>query len=495
MRHMIPVRVLRLAATVVFLVVLGLTGAWLATGRDDAQDFGQRQPGQRVYDLAGALGPSEVRLLEREAADLERGGVPVVVYIRAEDANPGATRGDALDLMRAWDIESAPGADDGLVVFMNVATGDPFADAIAIVPGDRLKTQGALPSHELERIMRRDVMLRVRGERVTAGLAAGLSAAARSLRLGPQAEPTPGPVQRTAATFSGVPVLVLASLATLACAVLAAVSTRPRAGGEPVVTTTVPGSSRDASPALVGLVRRGRLGPHLVEAILADLLVRGAISWRREVSGEYVDLHGDVTWSPSTYAPGETMVRAALLRAAGRPGTIPAERFATLSDRGLRDETLAAIRRWAVEAGWWDATAARRAGLLRRLAVVFVAGGAVTATAAVIGDASAGSIAAALLILAALLLLWTASRSPALTPAGRAVRDRWAAEPPFSLTTASDAPYLIALGRCRPGRHPTIPGLDAGAWRIIHRAARSRRWRPASQRPEHHADLSPVLGR
>ncbi|MEJ7761564.1 MAG: hypothetical protein WKF80_02095 [Thermomicrobiales bacterium] len=478
---------------VAFLVMLGLAGAWLVAGRRDAEDFGQRQPGQRVYDLAGALGPSEIRLLERHAADLERGGVPVVVYIRAGDADPGATRTDALDLMRAWHIETTPGADDGLVVFMNVAVGESFADAIAIVPGNRLKDQGALPSHELERIMRRDVMVRVRGERVTAGLSAGLSAAARSLRLGPQAEPTPGPVQRTAATFSGVPVLVLTSLATLACAALAIVSARARAAGEPMPTSTVPGSARDASPALAGLVMRGRPGAHLVEATLVDLVVRGVITWRGDGAAGIFDLRRDA--GPVHHDPGETVVRTTLARVAGPTGTIQPDVFSAMSAGGMRAATLRALRAWAAGAGWWDATAARRASLLHRLAGVFVAGGAVTAALAIVGDAPAGLVAAGLLVLAALMLFWTAARSPGLTPTGRAVRDRWAVGPPFSATVETDVPYLIALGRCRPGRHPEVSGLDDDAWRAIHRAARPRPWRPAGRRSAPRPGLTPLAGR
>nr|MBA2754362.1 DUF2207 domain-containing protein [Chloroflexia bacterium] len=317
------VKLPRLAAAVASLVMLSLAGAWLVAGRGESESYGQRQPGQRVYDLAGALGPSEVRLLEREAADLERGGVPVVVYIRAEDADPGATRKDARDLMRAWEIESAPGAADGLVVFMNVAVGPSFADAIAIVPGERLKDEGPLPSHELQRILQSDVMVRIRGERVVSGLSAGLSAAARSLRLGPQAEPTPGPIQRTAATFSGVPMLVLASLLTLACAALALVTARVRSGGEPVATSTVAGSVRDCPPALVGLVMRGRPGPHLVEATLVDLVVRGALTWRRGAPTGTIELHLDD--EPSPHDRAEQAVRMALQRAAGSEGGIRAD--------------------------------------------------------------------------------------------------------------------------------------------------------------------------
>lgn len=41
-------------------------------------DFGQRTPGQRIYDRAGLLTPDELATLESRAAAVERAGAPAV---------------------------------------------------------------------------------------------------------------------------------------------------------------------------------------------------------------------------------------------------------------------------------------------------------------------------------------------------------------------------------------------------------------------------------
>src|SRR5262245_4302874 len=85
-----------------------------------AQAYGTRIPGQHVYDRAGILSQSEIAELERQASLVEEAGAPVVVYIQVRDADDDDTQGDARNLMEAWDVQSSPGARDGLVIFVNL---------------------------------------------------------------------------------------------------------------------------------------------------------------------------------------------------------------------------------------------------------------------------------------------------------------------------------------------------------------------------------------
>src|SRR5262245_17714992 len=103
---------------------LAVFGALLVLGLllspANADEFGPPVPGQRVYDRAQVLTQDELRDIETHAAAVARVGAPTVVYLRLQDASRSETERNARDLMDAWNVQSAPGAQDGLVVFLNL---------------------------------------------------------------------------------------------------------------------------------------------------------------------------------------------------------------------------------------------------------------------------------------------------------------------------------------------------------------------------------------
>src|SRR5215831_8138469 len=122
-----------------------------------ASDFGTPTPGQHIYDRAGVLTPTETQALERRAADLTASGTPVVVYLREQDASQTQTRNDASDLMDAWNVQSAPDARDGLVIFLNLRRDDQHYGQAALFAGRRYVDDGTLSDNVLQRIFERDM--------------------------------------------------------------------------------------------------------------------------------------------------------------------------------------------------------------------------------------------------------------------------------------------------------------------------------------------------
>ena len=242
-----------------------------------ADDFGEPVAGQRVYDRSGTLTANEIRDLEDRAAAVTQAGAPTIVYLRAHDADEDETQEDARDLMAAWGVESAPGARDGFVVFLNLDPDDTRHGQAAIFAGERHYQEGNLPQRELERIFDDEMRPLLADEQLAAGIGAGLDAAARSLAFGPPPAPAPSALQRTAGQVARLPLNGIAILAALGSLLLAirAWGVRPTPATPGAPTTTRPGS---LSPALAGaLVTRRINAPQLAEATLLDLAGRGAL--------------------------------------------------------------------------------------------------------------------------------------------------------------------------------------------------------------------------
>jgi uncharacterized membrane protein YgcG len=257
------------------MMVLGSVSAAIA-----APDYGQRIAGQHVYDRAGVLTAGETADLERRAGEVERAGAPVVVYLQARKANYQQTEQDAADLMEAWDIQSAPGAHDGLVIFLNLNPGDLKHGQFSIFAGAKHFQHGDLPESELKRISDQAVLPKLKSGDIAGGIGAALDAAAQSLTSGPP-PPTPlTPVEQAAADASSGPVSLLNVLAVLLGAILTLPvyrtwRNRPASAAPAVPTTMLPA---DLAPALAGALVGGHITSSQLEATTLDLARRGALA-------------------------------------------------------------------------------------------------------------------------------------------------------------------------------------------------------------------------
>ncbi|MFN8542336.1 MAG: TPM domain-containing protein [Thermomicrobiales bacterium] len=156
-----------------------------------AQDFGDPVPGQRIYDRTNTLTATELRDLENRANAVAAAGAPTIVYLRAKNADEDDTQRDARDLMAAWSVESAPGARDGVVIFMNLDPKNTRHGQLALFAGERHYQHGNLPERELQRIFDDEMRPLLADEQTAAGLGAGLNAIANSLTYGPAPPPQP----------------------------------------------------------------------------------------------------------------------------------------------------------------------------------------------------------------------------------------------------------------------------------------------------------------
>src|SRR5580765_3376709 len=90
-----------------------------------------------IYDCAGILSASDIALLETHAKAVEQAGAPVVVYLQVKDATYDETYDDAGNLMERWNVESQPGAHDGLVIFLNLQPGNEHHGQVALYAGEK----------------------------------------------------------------------------------------------------------------------------------------------------------------------------------------------------------------------------------------------------------------------------------------------------------------------------------------------------------------------
>lgn len=452
-----PARWPRLALPVLALALVGV-GGWAMVGRAE-EDFGTAEPGRRVYDRSGVLTPHEITELERHAATVARTGVPVVVYIRVREADQGEAEAAAAALMASWRVESNPGAGDGLVVFLNLDPDDLESEDVALVAGGALTARGSLPGHERRRIVRAEMLDRFKSERTVAGLAAGLDAAARSLRLGPQAAPTPGVVERTAAGIAKVPLNLLAALAALGALAFATGAWRSAAlagTGAPLPATGLP-PVRPLGPALAGALAWGRVRRAALAAMLLDLADRGAVALEplaagpRRRAGMGVRLRDD---GQLRDGPERTLWHA-LSAAADPSGAVPPGALPrVLADGG---PVSLAVRGALEEQGLWDRAATAKRRPFGTVAGALLVGAVVALAVSVLGREPWGLLAVSVLLLGGVAVLLFARTYPVTTPAGAVAAAPWRAlRRDLSAGGAGGrpidggalpTPYAVALGR------------------------------------------------
>ncbi len=264
-----------------FLVFVTLTFLALITGQSalGVSNFGQPVPGQHIYDQAGVLTIDQKSMLEQHARQVEAAGAPVVVYLQAKSANYSQTEQDARDLMDQWNVQSAPDAHDGLVFFFNLKPNDLHHGEAALFAGAKHYDGGNLPEHELQRIFSKVMKPDLANGDLAQGIAAGLDAAANSLRNGPPPPPEPSAAERLAADISRGPISFVTIFSIVVTAIFARFTlgvwrTRPRSQAPIAATTSPPDST---SPSVVGAVVTGRVKDQQLEAAILDLANRGAL--------------------------------------------------------------------------------------------------------------------------------------------------------------------------------------------------------------------------
>jgi uncharacterized membrane protein YgcG len=407
-----------------------------------------------VYDRAGVLTPAETQALERRAADLSASGTPVVVYLRAQDASQTQTRNDASDFMDAWNVQSAPDARDGLVIFLNLRPDDPHHGQAALFAGRRYVDDGTLSDNVLQRIFERDMQPALADGRLADGIAAGLDASGHAIAAGP---PPPSPVRQAAAYLSRVPLNIASALLGILLTVWAFAiwRGRPRASFSESPTRVLP---EQLAPALAGALATRHVRDEQLEATVLDLAARGALSIEPVLVNRFLVKQKQIRIrldKPSLASgPTEEAVWAGSRRRPMKMASYSQKRIASVR-RGW-PAARKALTQDLEARGWFDPLAsAHRAPLLIGGAVAFVLA-AVGAIVATIGDEPIGVIGPLVLALAGIMALAFAAGYPSVTTEGANAGVAWRsyraglrqarnmAEPQFDLGEA--LPYAVAMG-------------------------------------------------
>jgi uncharacterized protein (TIGR04222 family) len=261
----------RVLAASLLAIILLTTSALLAI----AAETGTTVKG--LYDDAGVFTDEEAAEIEVAIDRVENAGAPTVVYLRLLHTEDDQAVEDGQRLMEEWDVQSAEGALDGVVIFFNLEPDDPNRGEFGIVAGAAHYDGGALPQSRLNTI--RDEMISLLADdRIAEAIVLGLDMTAEYLEAGP---PEPTAFQTLTERVASGPVSIANALALVVTGALGAIGwrtwrDRPQARYVYEEKTVTPPS--DLHPALAGALVQGSVNASQVEAILLDLARNGAIA-------------------------------------------------------------------------------------------------------------------------------------------------------------------------------------------------------------------------
>lgn len=405
-------------------------------------------PGTAVYDTAGVLTGAQRRTLEAQAAAVRQAGAAVVVYLRAHAATQAQTQQDAADLMNAWNVETAKGARDGVVLFFNLQPGNLHHGQVALFVGQRLLAS-SLPQTELQHISADVLLPSLRSGDLAGGIAAGLQRIAADVRYG---APVPQPLstaQQVAVWIGRIPFNLLALL--FFGWVLALALRAPRRPSVRTPTTLPADPPHDLPPALAGALVAGRLHPAQLEATILDFAHRGLLAIEPTATNK---VHIRLLGQPQGLPGFEDAAWQRLRELADSDAIIPADQLPAV--QAAWPAVSAAQRRDLLARGWYIALAEER----RRPLYVAAGLGMLAATVGVVIAVVAGEgwalLGTMLFLVVGLGAFIRGARIPDTTAAGEAAALPWRAYraslraglPLHATDDQLDAalPYAVAMG-------------------------------------------------
>lgn len=122
------------------------------TASRESVPFRPRDSKKFVYDFADVLTSEQA---ERHQFDLNRlndAGVPVVIYIRRSDDSRDESVAYAEQVRTQWTLESAPGADDGIVILVSLSDAFRLRNSLVMSLGPNALPIGQLQTDTLQKI-------------------------------------------------------------------------------------------------------------------------------------------------------------------------------------------------------------------------------------------------------------------------------------------------------------------------------------------------------
>ena len=171
---------------------------------------GQAQPDPAPETLPYFYDPSDVfpedqeGTLARDARLVWSSGIPTVVYVRttsAEQAEREPSRAFADMVRRTWDVETAPGNDDGLVILLSYVPDNPVSSTVVASWGESTFEDSGLTPEYVQSVLAGDVRTLLDMEFPFEAMVYGL----RQIRYGGiYFPPPPAPLEGTAETLHNV---------------------------------------------------------------------------------------------------------------------------------------------------------------------------------------------------------------------------------------------------------------------------------------------------
>jgi uncharacterized membrane protein YgcG len=230
-----------------------------------------------LYDEAGKFDESERAAIEEAIDDVVAAGAPTVVYLQLLHTDDDRAVQYGQELMEDWDIESSPGARDGVVIFFNLDPEDTDRGEFGIVSGETHFDEGALPQSRLNSIRNEMTDLLVE-DRMADAVVLGLGMTEDYLISGP---PEPTAFEVLMGRIASGPMSLVNALGIVLAGIFAWIGVRtwrdrPQATNviEPVETSP----PADLHPSLAGALVQGNVDYIQVEALLLDLAQNGAIA-------------------------------------------------------------------------------------------------------------------------------------------------------------------------------------------------------------------------
>lgn len=194
----------------------------------------QTQPDPRPQTVPYFYDPSDVFpedqevTLARDAQLLQSMNIPTVVYVRtasAEEAEAEPSRAFADTVRREWDVETAPGADDGLLILLSYVPDSPEASTVVASWGESTFEGSGLTPEYVQSVLDRDVRTLLDMGFPFEAMVYGL----RQIRYGGiYLPPPPAPLEGTAQALHNVLGWVGPALAMVAVAGFIILSIRQR---------------------------------------------------------------------------------------------------------------------------------------------------------------------------------------------------------------------------------------------------------------------------
>lgn len=199
------------------------SGASLASLQ--AEDFPERHPNRigGVYDTVDILTTAQEKAIQTDIDRASRLGIEMLVYTRMSEDSAAESQEFANRLNAEWNVESAEGANDGLVYLVTVNPREPETNSVVISAGEAALPIRQLDGDDLQRILETEMAPEVADGEFNTAIQFGLR---RVLNAAEYSPPAPEPLSAAqqslnkAATILGAALLQYAVLGYFVVAII-----------------------------------------------------------------------------------------------------------------------------------------------------------------------------------------------------------------------------------------------------------------------------------